>query len=81
MVFSVLLPMIFGPMLGNAINKARNIPLINAGADAMTTQYVPAPEIFLAGAIFTALVFALLPLLTRVKNKTAEKGGNENDAA
>jgi MFS family permease len=65
MVFSVLLPMIFGPMLGNAINKARNIPLENAGADAMTTQYVPAPEIFLAGAICAALVFIILPILSR----------------
>ncbi len=79
MVFSVLLPMIFGPMLGNAINKARNIPLTNAGADAMTTLYVPAPEIFLAGAIFTALVFALLPILNKMKNKTNAKE-QENDA-
>ena len=78
MVFSVLLPMLLGPMIGNTINKVRNIPLENAGADAMTTQYVPAPEIFLAGAIFTLLVFALLPLLSSSikKQQTFDK---END--
>ena len=72
MIFSVLLPMIFGPMIGNAINKARNIPLPDtSGADIMTTQYIPAPEIFLAGAIFAALMFILIPILVKItKNKT-----------
>ena len=72
MVFSVLIPMIIGPMIGNAINAARNIPLPDQGsADAMTTKYVPAPEIFLAGAIATLLMFALIPLLKRVIKKNA----------
>lgn len=72
MVFSVLIPMVFGPMIGNAINKARNIPLENAGADAMTTAFVPAPEIFLVGAITAALSLLLIPILRKSisKNKT-----------
>ena len=70
MIFSVLIPMIVGPMIGNAINKAANIPLPDLGsADTMTTQYIPAPEIFLAGAIVAALMLALIPVLTRVKSK------------
>lgn len=70
MIFSVLLPMIFGPMIGNAINKAANIPLPDLGsADTMTTQYIPAPEIFLAGAIATVLVFVVIPFLVKVKAK------------
>ncbi len=83
MVFSVLIPMVFGPMIGNAINKARNVPLPGDGltADAMTTQYIPAPEIFLAAAIMTAFVFAVLPFLQKtIKNKKnaleTEKGEN-----
>lgn len=68
MVFSVLIPMIVGPMIGNAINAARNIPLPDQGsADTMTTKYVPAPEIFLAGAIVALLIFALVPLLKKVR--------------
>ena len=69
MIFSVLLPMIFGPMIGNAINKAAALPLVDAGADIMTTAYIPAPEIFLAGAIGAALLFAFIPLLEKVRKK------------
>jgi len=66
MIFSVLLPMIVGPMIGNAINRATNIPLPDvSSADTMTTMYIPAPEIFLAGAVATLLMFALIPLLRR----------------
>lgn len=73
MIFSVLLPMIFGPMIGNAINKARNIPLPDSsGADIMTTQYIPAPEIFLAGAIFAALMFIFIPVLVKIKKRCKE---------
>ena len=78
MVFSVLIPMIVGPMIGNAINKARNNPLSDLGsADIMTTQYIPAPEIFLAGAIITAIMFIFIPLLTRI-NKIGVKNEIEN---
>jgi hypothetical protein len=65
-------------MIGNAINKARNNPLSDLGsADIMTTQYIPAPEIFLAGAIITAIMFIFIPLLTRI-NKIGVKNEIEN---
>lgn len=69
MVFSVLIPMLVGPMIGNGINKAMNVPLENAGADAMTTEYIPAPEIFLAGAIVSCLLIGCVWLLCRADNK------------
>ncbi len=65
MVFSVLIPMIIGPMIGNAINSARNIPIDSTSADAMTTAYMPAPEIFLAGSLITLLMLAVIPLLNK----------------
>lgn len=65
MVFSVLIPMIVGPMIGNAINSARNIPIDSTSADAMTTAYMPAPEIFLAGSVITLLMLAVIPLLNK----------------
>ena len=70
MVFSVLIPMLAGPFVGNSINKAMNIPLSDtASADMMTTAYVPAPEIFLAAAICAALMLALIPLLSHYTKK------------
>ena len=69
MVFSVLIPMLIGPAIGNAINAGMGIKLENPGADAMTTEYIPAPGIFLAGAIATLLVFAVIPVLKRVRDK------------
>ena len=69
MVFSVLIPMLVGPMIGNGINKLRNVPLENAGADAMTTEYIPAPEIFLAAAIISCLLIGCVWLLCRSDNK------------
>ena len=70
MVFSVLIPMIVGPMIGNGINAARNIPLADMGsADVMTTQYIPAPEIFLAGSLCAILMFTLIPVLTKISKK------------
>ena len=77
MVFSVLIPMLVGPAIGNAINKARNIPLENAGADAMTTQYIPAPEIYLAAAIILLAALALVPLLKSVTER--RECADEND--
>ena len=69
MIFGVLIPMLAGPSIGNAINKAANIPLENAGADAMTTSYIPAPEIFLAAALITLVLFALIPLLQKTEKQ------------
>ena len=69
MVFSVLVPMIVGPMIGNAINRAMNIPLPDLGsADTMTTKFIPAPEIYLAAAIAMLAVFAVIPVITRKLN-------------
>ena len=68
MVFSVLIPMVVGPMIGNAINKAKNIPLPDLGsADTMTTQYIPAPQIFLVASIISILMIALIPVLRKVR--------------
>ena len=68
MVFSVLIPMVVGPMIGNAINKAKNIPLPDLGsADTMTTQYIPAPQIFLVASVISLLMIALIPVLRKVR--------------
>jgi MFS family permease len=65
MVFSVLIPMLVGPAIGNLINKSRGLVLENAGADAMTTAYIPCPEIFLAAGISLLLTLAVIPLLVK----------------
>ena len=82
MIFSVLIPMVIGPMIGNAINKAAGVVLENAGADAMTTEYIPVPGIYLAAAIAAVLMFAVIPVLVKCKQnmkKTVEENeiGNE----
>lgn len=70
MVFSVLIPMIVGPMIGNAINSARNIPLPDMdSADAMTTEYIPAPEIFLAAGLLALVILVVIPLLKKAVGK------------
>jgi hypothetical protein len=69
MVASVLIPMLVGPAIGNAINQSRGILLENPGADAMTTEYLPAPEIFLVGAIVSLLVLAVVPVIRRAEKK------------
>lgn len=67
MVAGVLIPMIVGPAIGNAINKTSGEML--EGADAMTSAYLPAGEIFLAGAIFALLALAVIPLIRKVEKK------------
>ncbi len=82
MIFSVLVPMLVGPLIGNAINKAAAVPLPDMGsADTMTTAYIPAPEIFLAAAIAACLIFALLPILSRItrKMKSVDSGEEKCD--
>jgi hypothetical protein len=65
MIFSVLIPMVVGPFLGNAINRAAGKPLPDLGsADAMTTLYIPAPEIFLAAGIAVLFLFFFIPKLS-----------------
>lgn len=72
MFASVLIPMIVGPAIGNAINTAKGIELPDAGLDAVTTKFIPAPEIFLAGAIIALLAFAAIPLIRKAE-KSAKK--------
>ena len=69
MIFAVLIPMLAGPAIGNAINAAADIPLPDAGADAMTTTFIPAPGIFLAAAICALVIFALVPWLIKSSAK------------
>ena len=76
MVFSVLIPMLIGPMIGNAINMLMNVPLPESMAGSsvtMTTQYIPAPEIFLVGAVVSALAIAVVPVLVRLLAKNSPK--------
>ena len=74
MIFSVLIPMIVGPMIGNGINRAANIPLPDASSpDMMTTAYIPAPGIYLAAGITTLLLIAVLPMLARSQKKASRE--------
>jgi MFS family permease len=65
MIFGVLIPMLVGPAIGNAINGALGNPLENGGADAMTTLHVPVKEIFLAAALISLLIYAVIPLVDK----------------
>ena len=69
MVFAVLIPMIFGPMIGNTVNKMRGTPLGETGAVEMTTAYIPAPEIFIVASGIAMLSLILVYLLERVLEK------------
>lgn len=70
MIFGVLIPMLAGPAIGNAINRTVGATLPDLGsADTMTTQYIPAPAIFLAGALVALLMLALIPLLCKYCKK------------
>lgn len=71
MVASVLIPMIAGPAIGNAINKTSGEAL--TGADAMTSAYLPAGEIFLAGAIVAILALAVVPIIRKVEAESIAK--------
>ena len=77
MVFSVLLPMVFGPMIGNAVNTARNLGAASDKAE-LATKIIPAPEIFLAAAGFALLMFIVIPLLQKVVKKE-KKNAPENE--
>ncbi|MBO7196093.1 MAG: MFS transporter [Clostridia bacterium] len=69
MVAGVLIPMLVGPAIGNAINKAQNIVLESPGANAITTELLPAPGIFLVGAVVTLFAFAVIPLIRQTEKK------------
>ena len=71
MVFCVLIPMLLGPAVGNGINSLRGIPLADSSsADVMTTSYIPAPEIFLAAALFSLLALGLVPFVRRTRARS-----------
>ena len=82
MIFSVLIPMLIGPTVGNAINKIRNIPLPDAetSADAMTTLYIPAPEIYIVAAAIALLIFAIIPFLVKLCNKEEAEASESKEA-
>ena len=63
MIFMVLLPMVIGPPIGAAIIQAFGIPTVDG--------YIPTPEIFIFGGIFS--MFAILPILFIKKSEGAIK--------
>jgi MFS family permease len=67
MIFAVMLPMIFGPMIGQALIRQFGTPTM-LGAEA---GFLPAPIIFVIGAIIT--VFAIIPLFFFDKRKTIDQ--------
>jgi hypothetical protein len=73
MIFSVLLPMLIGPMIGLAINKKMNILLENPGLDAATTEFIPAPEIFLVAGIVALLSMVVIFVLNKIGSKLDDK--------
>ena len=74
MVFSVLIPMLVGPMIGNGINSIRNIPLPDMNSpDSMTTEYIPAPEIFLAAAVCSLVLLLIIPVLRKTIKSASKK--------
>ncbi len=76
MIFGVLLPMLLGPMIGNAINKSAGVSLPDLeSADVMTTAYIPAPGIFLAAALIALAMFILIPFLHKCTERS--KGAEE----
>ena len=78
MVFSVLIPMVIGPMIGNAINASQGIRLGDLSSpDVMTTEYIPAREIFLVASIATLFIYIVLPFLQKqIKKAKAGEVGN-----
>ena len=64
MTASVLLPMLIGPVIGNAVNRTFGGDLKAPGDAILTTKYLPAPEMFLFAALIMLLSFALIPVLS-----------------
>jgi MFS family permease len=72
MVASVFIPMLVGPAIADALNKAFGTGEKLTGADVLTADSVPAREIFLAGAIIALLALLVVPLIQKAEKK-AEK--------
>ena len=73
MIFSVLLPMLIGPMIGLSINKKMNIKIENPGLDAATSEFIPAPEIFLVAGIVALLSIVVIFVLNKIGSKLDDK--------
>ncbi len=71
MFASVLIPMIVGPAIGNAINKTSGQML--EGADAMTSAYLPAAEIFLTGAGVALAALLVVPIIRKAQSHVESK--------
>lgn len=67
MFASVLIPMIIGPAIGNALNEAFGSDVEISGSDVLTSTSAPAREIFLAGAIVSLLALAVIPLIRKAE--------------
>ena len=72
MFASVLVPMLAGPAIGNALNAAFGEDIKLSGNDVLTASTAPAREIFLAGAIIALLAIADVPLIRKAE-KMVEK--------
>ncbi len=74
MFFSVLLPMVIGPFIGDTVIKGSKETYEELGV----VKNVPTPYIFLAAA--AVCVFALIPMIILVKNKNKEikESGEKN---
>ena len=68
MFASVLVPMLAGPAIANTLNKNLGGGELS-GEALLTSLYVPAREIFLAGAIIALLALAVIPLIRMAEKK------------
>lgn len=69
MFASVLIPMIVGPAIGNALNLKFGSGDALEGNDVLTASTAPAREIFLAGAIIALITLASIPLIRMAEKK------------
>lgn len=67
MFASVLIPMLVGPAIGNALNERFGSGVEISGNDVLTASSAPAREIFLAGAIIALLALAVIPLIQKAE--------------
>ena len=67
MFASVLVPMLVGPTIGNALNSAFGEDIKLEGTDVLTASTAPAREIFLAGAIIALLAILVVPLIRKAE--------------
>ena len=68
MFASVLIPMLVGPAIANTLNKNFGGGELS-GEALLTSLYVPAREVFLAGAIIALLALAVIPLIRMAEKK------------